>query len=98
MARTRWKKSGLHRHVEGSGPTHRSPWLCVRVSPTPDCVFPCTEQGCSSSQCRGVGVAVPTLCESLHWHLQFRSGRLTHLYLRCRPIMLLYCVFKEICL
>lgn len=59
------------RNKEGSGPAHRSPWLCARVSTTPGCVLLCTEQRCSASLCQGFGAAVPTLYASLHWHLQF---------------------------
>lgn len=54
----------------GSGLTRSSPCLCVWVSPTPGCVFPCVKQRGSASPCQKVGVAVPTLYESLHWHLQ----------------------------
>lgn len=56
--------------LEGSDPTCSSPCLCVWVSPTPGCVFPCVEQRGSASPCQKVGVAVPTFYESLHWHLQ----------------------------
>lgn len=61
VARTRWKKSGLHWHLGGSGPTPQVILaLCSGVS-IPGCVPPCTEQRCSVSQCQRVGVAVPTL-------------------------------------
>lgn len=71
VARTRWKKEGLHWHLEGSGPAHGSPWLCAGLSPTPGCMLPGTEQRCSAPLCQRVSAAVPTPYESLCWHLWF---------------------------
>lgn len=66
VARTRWKKSGLHWHFGGLWPYPQFTLpLCLDVSP-PGCVFPCTEQRGSASPCQRAGVAVPTL----YWHLQ----------------------------